>query len=82
MSESKNWQPIETAPWQTVVWVRNNLMEHPVKATRGFSHNGAVCEDTGLFTSVYTPDPKGFFPTPSGQLVCPDEWAPMEQGDE
>lgn len=79
-SEILEWRPVETAPWQQVIWVKNDLMEHPVKATRGYTYNGAVCEDGKLFTSVYTPDPEGFFPTPSGQLVCPTQWA--ECGDQ
>lgn len=73
--EMLDWQPIETAPWQVVVLVKNALMNKPVRATRGFVHNGKVHPDKNFFTSVYTPD--RFFPTPSGRLVCPDVWAPL-----
>ena len=66
------WQPIETAPFQTVIEVRNRVMKKPVLATRGYVYNGAVHPDTTNCTTVYTPDP--FFPTPAGQLVCPTEW--------
>ncbi len=71
------WQSIETAPWQTVIRVRNSLMEKPVLATRGYTHNGAVHPNKTFFTSVFTPD--DFFPMPAGNLVCPDEWAPVEE---
>lgn len=66
------WQPIETAPFQTVLEVRNSLAPKPWLATRGYIHNGMVHENLDLFTTVYTPDP--YFPTPPGQLCCPDEW--------
>lgn len=74
MTEELDWQPIETAPWQQVVWVRNKLMEKPVKATRGYSYNGMVHPNDTFFTTAFTPDE--FFPTPAGNLVCPDEWSP------
>lgn len=78
-SLTTDWQPLATAPWGEVVWVRNELMDHPVKATRGYVYNGAVHPDRKFFTTVYTPDPLGLFPTPSGQLVCPTEWAPLAE---
>lgn len=69
-----DWQPIETAPWQTVVEVRNPLMEHPVLATRGYTVNGAVRPNQGFFTTVFTPDPNGMFPMAAGRLCIPTEW--------
>ena len=66
------WQPIETAPWQIVVEIRNPVMEKPILATRGYTHNGMVHPDNTFFTSAYTPD--RFFPFPAGKLVCPTEW--------
>ena len=67
------WMPIETAPYGKVIRVRNKLMDRPVLATRGYVHNGSVHPDQTFCTSEYTPDQ--FFPFPSGKLVCPDEWA-------
>jgi hypothetical protein len=68
------WQPIETAPWQAVVWVRNPVMDQPVKATRGYVTEAGVHKDGTLFTSAFTNH--RFFPTPSGRLICPTEWRP------
>ena len=75
-----DWKTIDSAPWGKPVWVKNDLMEYPVKATRGAvcKVTGAVLEDRSLFTSVYTPDPNGFFPTPAGLFICPTHWAPIE----
>lgn len=69
------WQPIETAPWQQVLWVKNDLMEKPVKATRGYMTRTGVHPDTTFFTTVFTED--RFFPTPAGELCCPTHWAPV-----
>jgi len=68
------WQPIETAPYQKVIEVRNEVMEEPVKATRGFKCNltGMVSERQDAFTTVYTPHK--FFPTPAGNLVIATQW--------
>jgi hypothetical protein len=77
-SAKPDWRPIKSAPWQTVVEVRNEQMDRPCLATRGYVYNGAVHPDTKFFTSVFTPDPDGLFPTPSGQLVCPTEWRPCD----
>lgn len=71
------WSPIETAPWNIVVWVKNDLMEKPILATRGYVVNGAVHEDHSLFTSVFTPDE--FHPMPEGSPICPTQWAPAEK---
>lgn len=68
------WQPISSAPWQAVIEVRNPQMGRPVLATRGYSHNGMVHPDNSFCTTVFTPDPDGFFPMPAGRLVCPTEW--------
>lgn len=75
-----DWQPVDSAPWQTVVWVRNSKMEEPVKATRGYVTERGAHPNQTFFTTVYTPH--RFFPTPAGKLVCPDEWAPVTQGPE
>ena len=69
---SDGWMPIETAPFQTVIEIRNPMMEKPILATRGYVYNGAVHQNTTFCTTVYTPDE--FFPTFPGQLACPTEW--------
>lgn len=66
------WQPIETAPYRRVLEVKNDSMDKPVLATRGYVCDGAVHEDQRFFTSVYTYDKH--FPFPSGVLVCPTHW--------
>lgn len=68
----EGWQPIASAPFQTVIEVRNPVMEKPCLVTRGYAHNGMVHPDTTFCTSVFTPDE--FFPFPAGKLVCPTEW--------
>lgn len=70
------WQPIVTAPWQTVVEVRNPAMKSPVLATRGYQTERGIHPDDTFFTSVHTPDASGFgiFDMPAGALVCPTEW--------
>lgn len=68
-----DWQPIETAPFQTVIEVRNFAMEKPCLATRGYTHDGMVHPDTTFCTSVFTPGevlPRAY----DGNLVCPTEW--------
>ncbi|SRR5579859_3623380 len=79
MNETKNWKPINTAPFQQVVWVRNPQMKEPVKATRGYRTEAGVHPDDTFFTSVFTNDK--FFPFPSGQLVIPTEWAEADDHD-
>lgn len=71
-----DWQPISTAPWQTVVEIRNPVMESPVLATRGYQTAQGMHPDDTFFTTIFTPDPSGFgcFVTPAGQLACPTEW--------
>lgn len=69
------WNPIDSAPYGRVLLVRNKLMDTPLRATRGYIHNGMVHPDKDFFTSVYTPD--RFFPFPGGKLVCPDEWTDL-----
>ena len=76
-----DWQPIETAPFQTVIEVRNKVMQHPVLATRGYCHNNMVHPDSTFCTTVFTPDPEGIFPTLPGHLVCPTEWRAAEQSE-
>ena len=70
--DKKDWQPIKTAPYGTVLEVRNQIMSRPVKATRGYVKNNMVYANQLFFTSVYTPNDIGGFP--AGQLVCPTEW--------
>lgn len=78
------WQPIETAPYQTEILVRNEMMEHPVRATRGFATASGVCENRNFCTSVFTPSSEtdGFSPFPAGNLVHADEWKPVEPSPE
>jgi hypothetical protein len=71
------WKPIETAPYGVTILVRNGLMTDPVRATRGYVHNGAVHADQRFFTSVYTPNFEGM-PFPAGKLVCPTEWTEFD----
>ncbi|MDR6511506.1 hypothetical protein J2792_002378 [Novosphingobium capsulatum] len=66
--ENLDWNPVKTAPWEKVVWVRNPAMNEPVLATRGYAHNGVVRRDSTLFT------------TPAGWLCLPTEWAEYSEG--
>jgi hypothetical protein len=75
--EDIDWRPIKTAPFQTVIEVRNPQMQEPCLATRGYAHDGMVHPDTTFCTSVFTPHE--FFPRPAGNLVCPTEWRPAAQ---
>jgi len=68
----RGWKPVVSAPYQRVLEVRNEQMDEPCLATRGYVYNGAVHPNTTFFTTVYTPH--RFFPTPAGQLCCPTEW--------
>lgn len=70
---ARKWHPVETAPYGKILLVRNSVMPKPVRATRGYVHDGAVHQDQTFFTSVYTPD--DLYPFPAGRLVCPTEWA-------
>ena len=70
------WKPISDAPYGKTILVRNKQMDKPVRATRGYVHNGSVHPDQSFCTSVYTPGQ--FFPFPAGKLVCPDEWAELD----
>jgi hypothetical protein len=71
---SEEWNPdISQAPYQKVLWVQNDQMSKPVKATRGYADEQGVNGDGTLFTSVYTENER-FFPTPAGRLVCPTKW--------
>ena len=74
------WQPIATMPYGIVCLVKNDIMEKPVRATRGFVLNGAVHADQSFCTSVFTPDPE--FSYPAGHLVCPSLWTPIDDGAE
>lgn len=69
------WRPIATAPWQTTVLVKNDIMDEPVRATRGYQTKSGTHPNKDFFTSVYTPDK--YFPMPSGHLVCPTVWKPL-----
>lgn len=69
------WRPIETAPYQQVIEVRNSVMKNrgdSVLATRGYAADSGVCAEPGYCTSIYTPDEFGGFP--GGRLVCAEEW--------
>lgn len=80
MTQDFDWQPIDSAPYGRVLWVRNPQMEEPCKATRGYVYNGMVHENQSFFTTVYTTH--RFFPTPAGKLCCPTEWADVPDEDE
>lgn len=67
-----DWKPVASAPYGEVLEVRNEQMEAPCLATRGYVYNGAVHQNNKFFTTVYTPD--RYFPTPAGHLCCPTEW--------
>jgi hypothetical protein len=71
------WKPIDTAPYQKVIEVRNPKMTDPVRATRGWvTPEGTVHGDPLFCTTVYTPHP--YFPTFAGDLVIPTEWREVE----
>lgn len=72
------WQPIETAPYQKVIEVKNDVMPAPVRATRGYYFDGMVHADNTFCTSVYTPN--DFFPMRAGALVCAKVWRPVKSG--
>lgn len=71
-NDSSDWQPVESAPWQKVLEVRNPYMDEPCLATRGYAYNGMVHPNPRYFTTVYTPDRD--CPTPAGEMCCPTEW--------
>lgn len=71
-ADGRTWRPAATAPWKTVMWVRNPAMKRPVKAVRGYAPDGIVNPDTSLFTTTFTNE--RYFPTPAGRLACPTEW--------
>ena len=73
------WKAIEDCPYQTVVEVRNEMMERPCRATRGYMTELGMHPNNTFFTSVYTPD--GFFSVPAGQLVCPTEYRLLPEED-
>lgn len=75
-AELVEWRPIKTAPYQKIVEVKNDLMNEPVRATRGFVDDLGVHPDKTFFTSVFTPHK--FFPFPAGKLVCPTHWRPLQ----
>lgn len=72
--ENLDWQPLDTAPYGETVWVRNHMMDAPVKATRGWAENGTVNGNDKLFTSKTTVHNGEHYMAP-GRLVCPTEWA-------
>lgn len=71
-----DWKPIATAPFQTVIEVRNKAMAEPTLATRGYQTEAGVHPDDTFCTSVFTPDKSGIhcLGFPAGKLVCPSEW--------
>lgn len=73
--DNAQWQPIETAPYQEVIEVRNQEMDKPVRATRGFQTEKGAHPVLTYCTSIYTPDE--LFPFPAGRMVCPTEWRPV-----
>ena len=73
-----DWQDVLTAPYQEVVWVRNEVMERPVLATRGYAvPDLGVSPDPTFFTSVHTALGEGdwFF---AGRLIVAREWKPTD----
>jgi hypothetical protein len=73
-----DWKPIETAPYQKVIALRNHVMKDPafVLGTRGFATGRGIHPNQSFCTTVYSPDPRGsIFSFPAGKLMCADEWA-------
>ena len=70
---------IKSAPFQKVIWVQNDLMEEPVMATRGFNTGTGIHPNNTFFTTVYTPHK--YFPTPAGNLCCPNKWRHVENAE-
>ncbi|MDP1702561.1 MAG: hypothetical protein Q8L53_16610 [Aestuariivirga sp.] len=75
MSEWNN--DIKKAPWQKVIWVKNDVMKKPILATRGYTSEFGVCADDTFFTSVLTSLDR-FTTMPAGRLVCPTKWRPLK----
>ena len=73
-----DWQPMETAPYQTVIEVRNSTMKEPVQATRGYNTEAGVHPDQSFCTSVLTMGEDGLLLMPSGNLICADKWRPVK----
>lgn len=81
MSETKfdkdGWcHDLDQCPWQQTVEVTNNVMEHPVLATRGRMTETGMSENSHLFTTRYTRHDK-WTSTPAGLLACPTKWRPL-----
>lgn len=66
-----NWQTIETAPYMEKIEVKNELMDTPLIATRGYVVNGMVHPNQTYCT--YT--------TEYGrvELCCPTQWRPLTE---
>lgn len=64
----------------TVIWLMNDLMAEPVKGYYGLFNDqfSDLPPTTHQWVSVYTPGIHSDFPFPSGRLVCPNRWAPVE----
>lgn len=71
-----DWNTIETCPWMKPVLVKNDIMDRPVIATRGYVSNGAVNPDRNLFTLVKDTDE--VMPLQKGSLVCPTVWKEID----
>jgi hypothetical protein len=62
------WQPIETAPWQTIVEVRNSVMakyNETAMGTRGYANKSGVSPHSSYFTGT------------DGTLIVATEWRPI-----
>lgn len=71
------WRDISSAPKDGApVWLRNRLMDEPVK---GYWGEVAPRHDGGAYlnwVSIATRSGDEFFP--AGRLICPDEWKPID----
>ena len=70
-SDEKWNTDIGAAPYMTVLLVKNEMMDEPVEATRGYIFRGMVHENNKYFSAV---GGGGYFNLKASSLVCPTMW--------
>ena len=66
------WTPYDSAPWQEVIWVRNDAMDEPVKATRGYYEP---------MTKMVVGRPDAFTARDNMGMVLATEWKLVKDGE-